>query len=155
MEHKTIIICGFPGVGKTLAARWAAGVVIDCDSSRFHYTSEGEERQGWVKQYVDEIERLAKKGEYAAVLTSTHAQVLNELDDRELEYIIVLPRLDCLDEYLGRYLKRGSDFDFVENLFWKWDVFLCQLEERAVPKIHLAPGQYIADILPKRLYFRA
>ena len=154
-ERKTIIVCGFPGVGKTLAASWAAGVVIDCDSSRFHYTSEGEERVGWVKQYVDQIESLAKKGEYTVVLTSTHAQVLNELDNRGLDYIIVLPRRDCKDEYLGRYLKRGSDFDFVEDRFWTWDTFLDQLEERAVPQIHLGPGQYIADILPKRRYFRS
>lgn len=70
---KALIICGFPGIGKSTAEQ-AYREAIDCESSAFHYVIDhtvvnanfpaGVEKENphWVQEYVDFIENAPKMG---------------------------------------------------------------------------------------------
>ena len=155
---KGIIICGFPGVGKSYAAQRSTDIT-DAESSAFHYPTDWEninepekmrttEDPDWVKKYVDHLVDMASQYGYRYVLASTHDEVIAELNSRFVPYVVVAPDRSLKDEYLGRYLKRGSDADFIINLNENWDEWLDQIERYSSAVIHLKAGQTISDILP-------
>lgn len=53
----------------------------------------------------------------------------------------------CLPEYLGRYLKRGSDYDFMVDISNNWVRYLSDMADEELC-ITLEKGQYLSDILP-------
>lgn len=151
MSLKGIIICGFPGIGKT-SAESVCREAIDCESSGFHYifdpTGVEKENPNWVSEYVNFIEKCAKDGKYRFVLASTHLKVREELDMRMIPYIVVVPRKNLKDEYLARYVKRGDCAEFIIEVSESWNEWLDEVEENAPAIIHLETGQVLSDILP-------
>lgn len=70
---KGLIICGYPGVGKSSIAGW--NNCIDLESSYFSYRCNIPQKLGyWVPQYCKVAMNLAMQG--YTVLTSTHEQVI-------------------------------------------------------------------------------
>lgn len=157
-KHKGIIICGFPGVGKSYAAQRSPDIE-DIESTSFHYPIEWEninepekmrveENPNWVRDYVDHIENMASEYGYLYNLVSCHDKVREELDARSIPYIIVVPSKNLKDEYLARYVKRGDSFNFISQIDTHWDEWLAEIEESGMPVIHLRAGQTISEILP-------
>lgn len=156
---KALIICGFPGIGKTTAER-VYREAIDCDSSGFHYIFDPtevnaenpfcmeKENPNWVSEYVDHILACAKDGIYQFVLASSHKEVREELDKRFAAYICVVPDRSLKDEYLSRYVKRGDCAEFIINVSESWDEWLDEIEANAPAIVHLKAGQVLADLLP-------
>lgn len=156
---KAIIICGFPGIGKSTAEQ-AYREAIDCESSAFHYVIDHtevnanfpagviKENRNWVQEYVDFIEKCAKDGEYRYIFASSHLKVREELDMREIPYIVVVPELGIKDEYLQRYVKRGDCAEFIVTVSENWDEWLNEIEQTAPVVIHLKSGEVLSDILP-------
>ena len=157
-ELKGMIICGFPGVGKTAAAKLVSKGIVDCDSTPFHFpegwncisagVNPGQEDPNWVKKYVDHIEVLAKSSGYPFILCASHYEVRKELRDRDLPYIVVVPKLSLRDEYMTRYLQRGNDVKFISKLYNQWFTWLNQISNESAPIIYLHEDQFISDILP-------
>lgn len=147
---KAIIICGFPGVGKTTAANNRKNL-LDAESSAFSWVFDPEkfdERQrdpNFPENYIDYIEE--NMGEYDIIFASSHAAVREKLAARGIQYMIVAPRKELKNEYLIRYLKRGSDIDFIELLNEKWDEFLTGIENDGAPVIWLDAYTVIADVV--------
>lgn len=148
---KRLIICGFPGVGKTSAER-KSREVVDCESTAFHYSFEpgkpDKENPDWVSKYVDHIENLASHGDYQYVLVSSHLQVREEMEKRCIPYICVVPKSSLRNEYLVRYVKRGDSAHFIQRIYDHWSEWLEEINRHGAPVIHLAEGQNISDILP-------
>lgn len=155
---KGIIICGFPGVGKSYAAKMSNDIA-DVESSAFHYPTDWEninepekmrnlEDPEWVKKYVDHIVDMASHYGYPYILVSSHREVREELTARFIPHVVVVPDKSLKDEYLGRYLKRGSDAEFIINMFEGWDEYLDDIEKCSLAVIHLKAGQTISEILP-------
>ena len=148
---KRLIICGFPGVGKTSAER-KSREVIDCESTSFHFTIENgvqKEEPEWVSKYVDHIESLASKGNYQYVLVSSHLKVREEMEKRGIPYICVVPKSGLRDEYLARYVKRGDSAHFIQRIYDHWSEWLEEINRHGAPVIHLAEGQNISDMIPQ------
>lgn len=157
-EIKGHIICGFPGVGKSAAARMCRDIQ-DIESTEFHWPTDWEninepekmryeENPNWVSDYVDHIADMASQYGYSYNLISCHEKVREEMDARSIPYIIVVPSKDLKDEYLARYLKRGDSFNFINQIDTHWDEWLSEIDECGMPTIHLKAGQYISDVLP-------
>ena len=119
---KGLIICGYPGVGKSSIAGW--NNCIDLESSWFSHDEEGNKKypdDAWCVDYCNLAMRLAAQG--YTVLTSTHACVINELRDRKfvLDYkykvkvVIFVPRADMkkawVERLVNRYLESDKDVD--------------------------------------------
>ena len=154
-----LIICGFPGVGKTTAERKNRDTV-DLESTGFHFKMEtvqdsygaitiiDTENKNWVQEYVDKICETAARCGVNYVLVSSHKKVREELDARAVPYIVVVPESSLIDEYLGRYVKRGDSAAFIQKIYANWDKWLNEIEMNAPAIIHLKSGQVLADLLP-------
>ena len=147
-----IVIAGFPGVGKTMAEEIRKNV-FDYESSGYHWilnpnTQIMEVNPNWPRNYLDTIERNYNERYRSVLLVSTHPEVIDGLCERKIPFIFVLPNRDLKDEYLGRYLKRGSGYRFVKNMTGNWNRFIDEIEERDHVAIHLCSGQFLVDVLP-------
>jgi len=142
-----VIICGFPGIGKSYAAKkrgWH-----DSDSSQFSWVSHGEiprvPNPEFPANYIFHIACLE-----GPVLASSHSVVRNALVQANLSFSVCYPARQCLAEYLERYRQRGSPESFVILLASNWDNWLGEMENetRATHHLVLGPGQYLDDALP-------
>lgn len=157
IEQHGMIICAFPGTGKTKAEAIAQdyGIydIVDAESSKFRWTKtdSGQRIQNpkFPDNYVDFIEHGAGI-DGQIILTATHKQVRDAMKARGLSYIIVAPEKNLKDEYLSRYLARGNDISFIKQLYDHWDEWLDEMESDGAPIIHLKSKQYLLPIiLPK------
>jgi len=158
MSNGNFIICGFPGVGKTTAAKNRN--ILDMESSGFHYKFDPESREftpnpDWPTNYLDAIEQAYLNDHNEIILTSTHEDVvLSLLNNRELPVIVVVPEATLRNEYMIRYLKRGSDPEFIYSMYNNWLGYIEKIyrlvtnDGRKVPVINLKSGQYLSDVLP-------
>ena len=154
-----IIICGFPGVGKTTAERVCLEA-IDCESSAFHWNFDPtevneeypagviKENTQWVSRYIEHILECANSGKYQYVLVSSHREVREALDMRSVPYVVVVPKIGLIDEYLARYVERGDCAEFIIKVYENWGKWINDIEENAPAVIHLSAGQTLASILP-------
>lgn len=159
-----LIICGFPGVGKSAASN-KCQQAIDCESTRFHtasaqeeitYFAEGKEyvsevKNDWVSPYVDFIVQEATEKSGCYILASCHSLVRKELQRRKVPFICVIPSEELRDEYLARYVKRGDSAQFISKINKYWYKWLNEFDSNyctEVPVIRLKDGQVLSDILP-------
>ena len=145
-----LIICGFPGVGKTSCERWAR--VLDTESSAYSHIFDPEKMTSrkndeFPTNYIDMVESEMKSNRWDIILLSSHKSVRNELKLRKIKFVAVCPQIDCLPEYLGRYLKRGSDYDFMVDIANNWFRYISDIADEELC-ITLGKGQYLSDILP-------
>ena len=108
-----MIICGFPGIGKSTIAREEN--VIDLESSIFRTGKDGVRPLLWEKYYCDTAIELSKQDN--TVFVSAHSEVIKYLEKYCSEPVMVMyPVEDLRDEWIERlktrYEKSGSDKDF-------------------------------------------
>lgn len=144
------IICGFSGIGKSTAEQKNRRI-LDFESSGYSNIFENgfvvSRNKDFPKNYIDKLEELMKNDEAYYYLLSCHEDVRNELKVRGLKYIIVLPHMEYKNEYLKRWLKRGSDIDFITQMDKRWEVMINSCERDTAPKIYLNEHEYLSDIL--------
>lgn len=133
-----MIICGFAGIGKSTLAKKVNGVV-DLESTPFN--------KDWNK-YIDVAEHMDRQG--YTVLLSCHKELREKLQERNIQYICVLPNKELKDEYMKRYSDRASGLDFIEKMYEYWDFYCNSLENESI--VILQSGEYLADIFKKPEY---
>ena len=99
------------------------------------------------RKYIDKLEELIKNDEADYYLLSCHQEVRDELKARGLKYIIALPYRECKNEYKKRWLKRGSDIDFITKMDKCWDEMIDSCAKDSATKIYLDEHEYLSDIL--------
>lgn len=138
MENKTtLIIAGFPGIGKSFLKKEYGELVSDSDSSKFP-------KDEFPKNYIKHINSLI--GKKSIILVSTHKEVLKGLEDAKISYILAYPREDLKNEYLRRYEERGSPAHFIELLDTNWTQFHADLKEaKPIFRMILSYDEYLKD----------
>jgi len=139
---QTVIISGFPGVGKSYFCNRASGlIVVDSDSSKFSHLPD------FPRNYVRHIEENIGKAD--VILVSTHQSVRDALRERGIRYVLVYPDRSQKEAYLERYRKRGSSDGFISMLEREWDAFIDSIEQETFPvKIKLSKDcEYLLDAL--------
>ena len=149
------IICGFSGIGKSTVAKNQSNV-LDFESSVFSHKLNGEIDIDFPDNYVDELMKVMSDEKYDYYLVSCHKSVRDELKRRGLDYIIVLPTKSQRNEYLKRWLKRGSLMSFIKSMNRRWEYLIQSCEEDDAVKIYLNNNEYLSDILYSKdiLYLR-
>lgn len=119
---KGLIVCGYPGVGKSSIAGW--NKCIDLESSWFSYDKEGNRiwpDEEWVGNYCSFAIDLAVQG--YTVLLSTHQAVINQLrewkwllDRDRVRAVIFVPRSDMKKAWVERLVNRYIESDTDEDL---------------------------------------
>ncbi|MEE1048581.1 MAG: hypothetical protein U0M60_14325 [Clostridia bacterium] len=145
------VICGFSGVGKSTAEQKHKDV-FDFESSAFSHRWQvghmGEKNEEFPRNYVDALCEHMDTHHRAIYLISCHQEVRDELKKRGIEYIIVMPHFADREEYLKRWLRRGSSMEFITSMYERWSEMVNSCEKDNSPKIHLAENEYINDVLP-------
>lgn len=130
------IIAGFPGVGKSAAAKAKDWMFLDMESSDYHWIASSDDNKicnpNWPINYVDAILEAARDTgkTHIYILISTHNEVLAELDRRRIYYTAVLPR--SKDIYIRRYVGRGNDAVFIQKLEENFESFIKSVESTNV-----------------------
>ena len=153
------LICGFAGIGKTQAQRltpifgnlWYKQL-LDLDSSLYSWCYEEgvrkERNPMFPFNYVEDIKKLMQQGRYAYIFISCHEDVRKLLQQNKVPYIIVAPMTDLQNEYMIRYMKRGSGEKFIKTMYSAWYDMHRSIANDSSAKIYLDSGQYLQDILP-------
>lgn len=139
---KQKIICAFPCCGKT----WTYlhqdylpfGRIADSDSSLYSWTDVEEPDGGYSMvrnpsfpwNYINNAQELLADG-WNIIFLSTHREVLEELERRGLDYVVVYPCRELRKVWLKRALEcKYNGFDpemvFSEDIF---DKFINDIEE--------------------------
>lgn len=144
------IICGFSGIGKSTAEQKNRRI-LDFESSGYSNIFENGFRvsrnKDFPKNYINKLEELIKNDEADYYLLSCHQEVRDELKARGLKYIIILPYRECKNEYKKRWLKRGSDIDFITKMDKRWDEMIDSCAKDSAIKIYLDEHEYLSDML--------
>ena len=119
---KGLIICGYPGVGKSSVAGW--GKCIDLESSWFSQDKDGNHiypDEAWCEKYCELAIYLASQG--FTVLLSTHQAVINTLRDYQLmlkcyrvKVVIFAPRPGMKKEWTLRLFNRYMESEEEKDL---------------------------------------
>ena len=117
----TVIISGFPGVGKSFLGK-NNDDFIDLDSSRYA----GEDR--W-QRYKERIEDAL--GIYKYIFVSSHQETRDILNELGLKYYVVYPDKNLKEEYLKRYKERGSKEDFIDLMNNNFESFIDSIENNS------------------------
>jgi UDP:flavonoid glycosyltransferase YjiC (YdhE family) len=106
-----MIICGFPGVGKSTLAKFSNWV--DLESTPFE--------KDWVR-YAKVAKHMNNSG--YNVMVSTHPQLLEQFEQMGAKYTVVVPPLTDISIYKGRYIRRGNDINFISLIEKNWDEWI-------------------------------
>ncbi|PZP55500.1 MAG: hypothetical protein DI586_06670 [Micavibrio aeruginosavorus] len=154
----TIVISGFPGVGKSEFSRRISGCV-DSDSSHFSWLLENGQKvkdldgkdirhPDFPNNYIKHIKSLINGGQTSIIFVSSHRDVRDALVKAEIPFVLVYPDRSLKDEYLARYSGRGSPEGFINLIKNNWDDFLIELKEQVgCEHVVLSAGQFMADTI--------
>lgn len=106
-----MIICGFPGTGKSTMAKFSRWV--DLESTPF--------KKNWLL-YAEVAKHMSDNG--YNVMISTHEEVLDALEQIEARYTVVIPPITDKNTYLTRYDMRGNSDEFIKLLHENWERWL-------------------------------
>lgn len=151
------LIAGFGGIGKTTLGKKYDNV-LDLESSNFKYIIDEElkelnveERKGLktrtpnkdfpINYYNAIIENLEK---YDIVLISMHNEIVEMLRENKIDYTVVYPKEDMLDEIMQRFINRGNTEDFLSGVK---DAYYRLYPDKNDKVIWLDSGEYLEDIL--------
>lgn len=109
-----MIICGFPGTGKTMMARLSNWV--DLESTPF-------EKDWW--RYAKVAKHMSDNG--YTVMVSTHRELLERLEQMEVSYTVVVPPVSDKDIYINRYKQRGNTDDFISTVEENWENWISDI----------------------------
>lgn len=156
-----ILIGGFKVIGKsTLAKKYSN--VIDLESSNFEYLMDEEmkripveQRKGiknrkrnpeWPLNYYSELISNLKKNHI--VLFANKTEVVELLNENNIDYYIVWPEENMLDEIIERSRKRGNNEEFISKIT---SVYYRDYPKENDNVIWLKKGQYLEDILIEKV----
>lgn len=111
-----MIICGFPGTGKSTMARFSRWV--DLESTPFS-------RRGQWLLYAEVAKHMSDNG--YTVMVSTHKEMIDALEQIEACYTVVIPPLSDLVTYRLRYDQRGNSYDFIVKLTDNWTEWISDI----------------------------
>ena len=111
-----MIICGFPGTGKTTMAKSHGGCWVDLESTPFE--------KDWTR-YAKVADHMSRQG--YKVMVSTHKELLREFEAAEISYTVVVPPIEDKEEYIARYEHRGNTEEFITLLSDNWEKWIREL----------------------------
>ena len=130
---KTKIISAFPGVGKTYYHERNKEISIDSDSSHFSWVKDGkgnntkERNPEFPNNYISHIKENI--GNYKYIFVSSHEGVRNALKENGIGYYMIYPAKSKKQEFIERYIQRGSPEGFVNLIKENWNSWIEKIEE--------------------------
>ena len=162
---KTIVICAFPGSGKTYAYTHYNGLpykMLDSDSSEYSWVKDENGKNTKVRNpdfpqnYINHIKE--NLGKVDVIFVSSHKEVSTALREAGIDYVIASPlHSDTIKEaWLKRLRDRGSSEEFVNVIdehFYEWidDMIKEGTAEKGVSFFGMSENSYITNGVLKLL----
>lgn len=150
---ETMIISGFPGVGKTEYFKNQernGKTCLDSDSSHFSWVKDEngsntkERNPEFPMNYINHIKDNI--GKVDIIFVSSHDVVRKALKEANIRYILVYPEIGAKEEYIRRYKGRGNNESFIKFIADHWDEFINDMKSEAFPyKLELTGCQYLSS----------
>ena len=138
---KPPIIAAFCGTGKTYLCQKYGKKFIEFECWRY------QNKQGFPHNIVNHI--ISVNSCISGILISTNPVVLNKLPT-ENNVVLVYPEISLKDEYIKRFVKRGSSKDFILTLSKYWKPWILEARRNSQTRhIVLKSGQYLESVLFK------
>jgi len=152
---RTKIISAFPGTGKSYYYNKHKDSCIDSDSSEFSWVKDKdgnntkERNPNFPQNYIDHIKNNIGKYEY--IFVSSHKDVRDSLKDNCIFYYLFYPDRSRKDEFLERYVQRGSPETFVKLIDVNWDNWIneCFLDITGCKSICIRGSSNLEDVIEK------
>lgn len=111
--NKTVIVSAFPCCGKTYAYNHHQDKykILDSDSSKF-------DKKYFPDNYIAHIKDNI--GNADIIFVSSHLPVRQALTDNNIDYCTVYPKIDMLNEWIGRMYRRGDTDKFIQKIIEHW-----------------------------------
>ncbi len=139
MKPITIVCASFCGTGKTYLCRRYPDKYIEFECWKYFDGS-------FPKNYIEDIK--SKIGNVEYIFISTNPIVLRRLHKEGVPIKLFYPEKNLKNEYLKRYIKRGSATDFTETLDKYWHSWIDELkEQKYCEQIVLKSGEHIQSAL--------
>lgn len=151
---KAIVVCGFPGIGKSYAcANTEKYDLLDLDSSLFTKDPAWEFPEDYIKALDDVV---GWEGEPDFIFMSAHAETRNELAKNNIPYVNAYPDAARKAEIVTRIAEREAEKEYgnpqlasiVEDNYDTW-VKELDGDTDSVGNYALSRGQHLSDILDK------
>ena len=154
-----ILIAGFGAIGKTSLSKKYSNI-IDLESSSFKYIIDDElkeisveERKGLKTRklnlefpnnyYVEIVNNLEKDN---IVLISMHNEIIDLLEKNKINYYVVYPKEDMLNEIIDRCKARGNKEEFLSGIK---EAYYRLYPHKCKNVIWMKKGEYLEDVLKK------
>lgn len=160
---KTLIIRGYPGVGKTYVGK-KYDYIIDLESSDYKWiyddkainmnkelrktTPYKQLNPEYPKNYINKIKSLI--GNVKVILIAPDEDIRIELDKNNIEYTICIPDKTCKEEYYNRFVNRGNTKEFIDIRIDNFDNRIEELMNQKYPLIILKSNEYLEDYLKEK-----
>lgn len=141
-DEQAKLVSAFPGTGKSYIFNNVKDkVILDSDSSKF-------DKEYFPDNYITHIKENINKADL--ILISSHKPVRDALVANDLYFNLVYPDISLKDDYIQRYIQRGSPEKFVELLKNNWEIWITECESQYnCNHIKLNKDEYLIDIIDK------
>ncbi len=129
---KTRIISAFPGTGKSYFYNENKSTTIDSDSSEFSWVKDDqgnntkERNPNFPQNYIEHIKENI--GKYEFIFVSSHKEVREALKDNCIFFYLIYPDVNRKEEFVQRYIDRGSPNGFIKLIESNWDEWIKECE---------------------------
>ena len=149
----TVIVSGFPGIGKTTAAKLHPMLFRDLESSDYHWVTLMKslitenyifkENPQWPGNYIEAIKNLSTSGMYKSVFVSAHELVREKMREAKIRYTLIYPEDTSKMKQLimKRIIDRGSPDYFIRAMDENYSKYVKSMSEDpgATAKLQLTP----------------
>lgn len=156
----SLVIAGFAGIGKTILAEKYENV-IDLESSPFRWDYSNVAKQDYEKMkgkpnripnknfpqnYFDAIINAQKKYDIICIwLQFQH--IIPFCENNNIDFLFCYPSKEAFEDYKKRYLERGNDINWINNVCNYYYRIYDKLESFKCPKIILNKNETLEDYL--------
>ncbi len=129
----TIVVSGFPAIGKSFIAKKLPTMARDLESSDYHWIINNEGKKilnsKWPMNYISDIKALEKSGMYRNVLVSSHEEIRKTMASAGIKYTNVFPENtpQMKKIILERCRCRHNTEEFITNLDEHWNDYIDSL----------------------------
>lgn len=119
--NETLVVSAFPGCGKTHLFNNTDKKILDSDSSKF-------DKSKFPQNYIDHIK--SNIGKCDIILVSSHKDVRDALVKNGIKFTLVYPKKELKNDYINRYIQRGSPEAFIKLLQNNWYNWIKEMDDQ-------------------------
>lgn len=135
----TVLCAAWCGTGKTYICEKTDIKAIEIEYWKY-------KDNGLQKEYLNDIKSQIGKVDY--IFISTDPDGLKLLNKEGYDITLIYPENKLRNEYLDRYIKRDSPYDFIGTFMKHWNIWIDELKQQRYCKhIVLKSGEYLQGVI--------